>query len=110
MDSERERVSHRIDMLCLAALVRIILMQFMSTLSCLIRSDFNFPVIFFCYYTWQNRKDRISLNLVNATSHVDYSLTHCPHDLRSNFLVARRQNVGKAGRCQSDLESSVGHS
>lgn len=33
-------------------------------MACLIRSDFNYAVVFFCYFAWQNRKDRISLNLV----------------------------------------------
>ena len=33
-------------------------------MACLIRSDFNFAVIFFCYFAWQNRKDLICINLV----------------------------------------------
>jgi hypothetical protein len=35
-------------------------------MTCLIRSDFNYAFIFFCYFAWQQRKDRISVSLMIA--------------------------------------------
>lgn len=39
-------------------------MQFVGFFSCLIRSDYNFAVIFFCYFVWQQRKDSLALKIV----------------------------------------------
>lgn len=66
MDPEKARFSHRIDMTCLVLLVSDSLTQYVSTMTCLIRSDFNYAFIFFCYFAWQQRKDRISINLMVA--------------------------------------------
>lgn len=40
------------------------LTQYVSTMTCLVRSDFNYAFIFFCYFAWQQRKDRIAINLM----------------------------------------------
>lgn len=57
--------SHKIDMLCLAILVQLFLNKFIGFFSCLIRSDYNFAVIFFCYFVWQQRKDALALKIVH---------------------------------------------
>ena len=41
------------------------LSQFVGFFSCLIRSDYNFAVIFFCYFVWQQRKDALALKIVS---------------------------------------------
>lgn len=59
-----EPLNHKIDMVSLAILVSDSIMQFVGLFSCLIRSDYNFVAIFFCYFVWQQRKDGLSLRLV----------------------------------------------
>jgi hypothetical protein len=44
-------------------------MKFVGFFSCLIRSDYNFAVIFFCYFVWQQRKDSLALKIVHKLSY-----------------------------------------
>jgi hypothetical protein len=68
--------SHKIDILCLAILVLTILTQFVGFFSCLIRSDYNFAVIFFCYFVWQQRKDSLALKIVLDVIIVDFGINY----------------------------------
>ena len=58
-------LDHKIDMLMLSIIVTPRLLQSVCFFSCLIRSDFDFVAIFFCYFIWQQRKDGLSLRLVH---------------------------------------------
>lgn len=40
--------------------------KFVGFFSCLIRSDYNFAIIFFCYFIWQQRKDSLALKIVTS--------------------------------------------
>jgi hypothetical protein len=55
----------------------LIIFQFVGFFSCLIRSDYNFAVIFFCYFVWQQRKDSLALKIVIGLIAVDFSFHYC---------------------------------
>lgn len=86
------------------------LTQYVSTLACLIRSDFNYAVIFFCYFAWQQRKDRISLNIVLVLLFSCSLLwlfllftTSCSSSLRVGYGCARIQETQSGIGCTPSI-------
>lgn len=89
--------SHKIDILCLSILVHMSITQFVGFFSCLIRSDYNFAVIFFCYFVWQQRKDSLALKIVSIPNYVDFSLNYYFDSSWYYFLVYGDQGMGDRG-------------
>jgi len=58
-------INHMIDMLSLLIVVDDVLMQSVGFFSCLVRSDYNMVIVFFCYFIWQQSKDLLTLRIVS---------------------------------------------
>lgn len=57
--------AHKIDIICLAVIVSTSLdIQYVSLFSCLIRSDYNFVIIFFVYFLWQQKYSPLAPHIV----------------------------------------------
>jgi hypothetical protein len=67
LDSPDAKNTHRVEMLMLAILVLLSLTQHVSAWACLIKSDYNFVFIIFCYFYIVSRKDSLSLAIVVET-------------------------------------------
>ena len=57
MSDDKANYNNRIEIIHLAFL-------YVSAWSCLIRTDFNFVIMFFFYFVWVNRQDKLTINVL----------------------------------------------
>ena len=82
---------------------KLCLIQFVGFFSCLIRSDYNFAVIFFCYFVWQQRKDSLALKIVIKMVIIDNGSYYLTHNHWSHIRFYLTSGLGDIRRKQSCL-------